>query len=43
MKLLAGATLAAVLLVAACGDTVDRPATATTAVDASLTLNALFE
>ena len=43
MKLRARATLAAVLLVAACGDTVDRPATATTAVDASLTLNALFE
>lgn len=43
MKLLAGATLAAVLLLAACGDTADRSATEATEVDASLTLNTLFE
>jgi len=43
MKLLAGATLAVVLLLAACGDTADRSAPEATEVDASLTLNVLFE
>ncbi len=43
MKLLTGATLAAVLLLAACGDTADRSVPETTEVDTSLTLNALFE
>ena len=43
MKLLAGAALATVLLLAACGDSADRSANETTEVDASVTLNVLFE